>query len=137
MLSRPLGASGRKFERILPAIQIAVCEVGSAEGMVLWNVSQGGFAIQSMEPYARDHLTRAFIFSAPSQKLSERVTARAVHSMAYITARGTSYITGFELVLEGSDLSAITRILRVAERAGVNTFAEPPDLGGHVTETHA
>jgi hypothetical protein len=127
MTTRPLGASARQSERIQPAIQIAVSELGSPEGMVLWNVSDGGFAVQSVAPYYPGQVL-AFVFSAPSQALSETVLAKAVHSMVFTNARGTSYISGFQFVPAPERTSAITRILNVAKRAGMGaslTVATP------------
>jgi hypothetical protein len=96
----------RRWERAVPTTHIGVAIQGGGLPFTLRNLSYGGFAIVSAQPFTPGTEAR-FTFSEHRSGLWLHITARAAHSSLIPGGGHPQYFSGWEFLLTGEDEEAI------------------------------
>ena len=92
----------RRWERAVPTTHIGVAIQGAGLPFTLRNLSYGGFAIVSGQPFTPGAEAR-FTFSEHRTGLWLHITARAAHSSLIPGGGHPQYFSGWEFLLTGDD----------------------------------
>jgi len=99
-------ATRRRWERAVPTTHIGVAIHGAGLPFTLRNLSYGGFAIVSGQPFTPGTEAR-FTFSEHRSGLWLNITARAAHSSLIPGGGHPQYFSGWEFLLTGEEEEAI------------------------------
>ena len=104
-------ATRRRSERVVPITHIGV-SIEDGHPFKLWNLSYGGFAIVSADPFTPGTEAR-FTFTEARSGVWLNVVARAAHSMVLANDGELEYLSGWEFLLTGEE-EAVIKVLFAA-----------------------